>query len=164
MLRVRSRPRARRRGATGRLGGSRDAKPVSGRRPAASSLELGHVRLEKPCLPRNFFWLAKRESIPRRAEAARRFASRERIGASVLSNNILVEAGNPADSARLLPMLERHIAFYGEAPRQAAGQPEELDWADALSQPDFEWVAIGEASMMEIGDAVGITLRSENPD
>ena len=29
-------------------------------------------------------------------------------------------SGNPADSERLLPMLERHIAFYGQAPRQAA--------------------------------------------
>ena len=27
----------------------------------------------------------------------------------------LIEAGNPADSERFLPMLERHIAFYGEA-------------------------------------------------
>ncbi|HXZ15547.1 MAG TPA: ISNCY family transposase, partial [Roseiarcus sp.] len=27
---------------------------------------------------------------------------------------------NPADSDRFLPMLERHIAFYGEAPRQTA--------------------------------------------
>lgn len=33
--------------------------------------------------------------------------------------DLVVEAGNPADSARLMPMLERHIALYGEAPRQA---------------------------------------------
>ena len=32
----------------------------------------------------------------------------------------MIEAGNPADSERLLPMLERHIALYGQAPRQAA--------------------------------------------
>ena len=32
----------------------------------------------------------------------------------------MVEAGNPADSERLLPMLERHIALYGQPPRQAA--------------------------------------------
>ena len=32
----------------------------------------------------------------------------------------MVEAGNPADSERLLPMLERHIARHGEAPRQLA--------------------------------------------
>ena len=32
----------------------------------------------------------------------------------------VIEAGNPRDSDRLLPMLERHVAFYGRAPRQAA--------------------------------------------
>ena len=32
----------------------------------------------------------------------------------------MVEAGNPADSERFLPMLERHIASWGRAPRQAA--------------------------------------------
>jgi IS5 family transposase len=41
-------------------------------------------------------------------------------GRSGLILDLVIEAGNPADSARLLPMLERHIAFYGEAPRQAA--------------------------------------------
>ena len=34
--------------------------------------------------------------------------------------DLVIEAGNPADSERLLPMLERHIALYGEPPRQAA--------------------------------------------
>lgn len=32
----------------------------------------------------------------------------------------MIEAGNPADSDRLLPMLERHIGIWGQAPRQAA--------------------------------------------
>ena len=41
-------------------------------------------------------------------------------GRSGLILDLVVEAGNPADSERLLPMLERHIAFYGAAPRQAA--------------------------------------------
>ncbi len=41
-------------------------------------------------------------------------------GRSGLVLDIVIEAGNPADSERLLPMLERHIAFYGQAPRQAA--------------------------------------------
>ena len=31
----------------------------------------------------------------------------------------MIEAGNPADSERLLPMLERHSVLYGRAPRQA---------------------------------------------
>ena len=34
--------------------------------------------------------------------------------------DLVIEAGNPADSDRLLPMLERHVALYGQAPRQAA--------------------------------------------
>ena len=32
----------------------------------------------------------------------------------------MIEAGNPADSERFLPMLNRHIGLYGEAPRQTA--------------------------------------------
>jgi IS5 family transposase len=41
-------------------------------------------------------------------------------GRSGLILDLVVEAGNPADSGRLLPMLERHIALYGKPPRQAA--------------------------------------------
>jgi transposase, IS5 family len=41
-------------------------------------------------------------------------------GRSGLILDLVIEAGNPADSERLLPMLQRHIAFYGQAPRQAA--------------------------------------------
>jgi IS5 family transposase len=41
-------------------------------------------------------------------------------GRSGLILDLVIEAGNPADSERLLPMLERHIAHYGQAPRQAA--------------------------------------------
>jgi IS5 family transposase len=41
-------------------------------------------------------------------------------GRSGMILDLVIEAGNPADSERLLPMLERHIALYGRAPRQAA--------------------------------------------
>ncbi len=41
-------------------------------------------------------------------------------GRSGLILDVVIETGNPADSERLLPMLERHSAFYGQAPRQAA--------------------------------------------
>lgn len=41
-------------------------------------------------------------------------------GRSGLILDLVVESGNPADSERFVPMLERHIAFYGEAPHQAA--------------------------------------------
>jgi transposase, IS5 family len=40
-------------------------------------------------------------------------------GRSGLSLDLVIEAGNPADGERLLPMLERHIVFCGGAPRQA---------------------------------------------
>jgi IS5 family transposase len=41
-------------------------------------------------------------------------------GRSGMILDLVIERGNPRDSDRLLPMLERHIAFYGHAPRQAA--------------------------------------------
>jgi transposase, IS5 family len=41
-------------------------------------------------------------------------------GRSGLILDVVIEAGNPADSARLLPMLERHSARYGKPPWQAA--------------------------------------------
>ena len=41
-------------------------------------------------------------------------------GRSGLILDLVIEAGNPADRERLLPMLERHIALWGAAPRQAA--------------------------------------------
>jgi IS5 family transposase len=41
-------------------------------------------------------------------------------GRSGLILDLVIEAGNPADSERLLPMLERHGTLYGQPPRQAA--------------------------------------------
>jgi IS5 family transposase len=41
-------------------------------------------------------------------------------GRSGMILDLVIEAGNSADSNRLLPMLARHVAFYGQAPRQAA--------------------------------------------
>src|SRR3954449_4135338 len=41
-------------------------------------------------------------------------------GRSGLILDLVIEAGNPADSDRLMPMLERHISAYGAAPLQAA--------------------------------------------
>jgi transposase, IS5 family len=42
-------------------------------------------------------------------------------GRSGLILDVVVEAGNPADAERFLPMLERHIALCGTPPRQIAG-------------------------------------------
>ena len=41
-------------------------------------------------------------------------------GKSGMILDLVIEDGNPADSARFLPMLERHVGFYEQAPRQAA--------------------------------------------
>lgn len=41
-------------------------------------------------------------------------------GRSGMILDLVIEAGNPRDSDRLLPMLEPHIAFYGQASLQAA--------------------------------------------
>ncbi|ESW79426.1 ISNCY family transposase [Mesorhizobium sp. C280B] len=41
-------------------------------------------------------------------------------GRSGMILDLVIEAGNPRDSDRLLPMLERHVGIWGRAPRQAA--------------------------------------------
>jgi IS5 family transposase len=41
-------------------------------------------------------------------------------GKSGMILDVVVEDGNPADAARFLPMLERHVGLYEQAPRQAA--------------------------------------------
>ncbi|MER9124869.1 ISNCY family transposase [Mesorhizobium sp. M0959] len=41
-------------------------------------------------------------------------------GRSGMILDLVIEAGNPRDSDRLLPMLERHIGIWGQAPGQAA--------------------------------------------
>ena len=41
-------------------------------------------------------------------------------GKSGLILDVVIEQGNPADSERFLPMLDRHIEHYGKAPRQMA--------------------------------------------
>ena len=41
-------------------------------------------------------------------------------GRSALVLDVVVEDGNPADSTRCLPMLQRHVRTYGEPPQRAA--------------------------------------------
>ena len=41
-------------------------------------------------------------------------------GKSRMFLDLVIETGNPADSDRFIPMLERQIDIYGRAPRQAA--------------------------------------------
>src|ERR1035441_7273218 len=41
-------------------------------------------------------------------------------GRSGLIHDVVIESGNPADSARFLPMLERHVAHHDAPPRQTS--------------------------------------------
>lgn len=62
-------------------------------------------------------------------------------GRSGMILDVVIEEGNPADSERFLPMLERHIEQYGKAPRQMAADGgyaslENLHEAKALKVKD----------------------------
>jgi IS5 family transposase len=62
-------------------------------------------------------------------------------GKSGLILDVVIEEGNPADSDRFLPMLQRHIEQYGRAPRQMAADGgyasiENLQDAKALEVKD----------------------------
>ena len=62
-------------------------------------------------------------------------------GRSGLILDVVIEQGNPADSERFLPMLDRHIAQYGQPPRQMAADggyasTENLREAKALKVED----------------------------
>jgi IS5 family transposase len=62
-------------------------------------------------------------------------------GRSGLILDVVIESGNPADTERFLPMLERHIDHYGQPPRQMAADGgyasrENLDEAKALQVED----------------------------
>jgi IS5 family transposase len=63
-------------------------------------------------------------------------------GRSGLILDLMIETGNPADSERFVPMLDRHIAFYGGAPRQAVADGayatrDNLDQAKARGVTDI---------------------------
>jgi len=57
-------------------------------------------------------------------------------GASGLALDVIVEDGNPADSGCLMPLLQRHITHYGQAPHDLAadgGYASATNLADAKS-------------------------------
>jgi len=71
--------------------------------------------------------------------------------------DVVIEAGNPADSACFGTMLDRHIAFYGKAPRQAAADGgyasrDNLKQAKELGVTD---VAFHKKCGLKIEDMVG---------
>lgn len=62
-------------------------------------------------------------------------------GQSGMILDVVVEAGNPWDAARFVPMLDRHRQFYGTTPRQAAADGgsascENLEQAKAMGITD----------------------------
>jgi IS5 family transposase len=72
-------------------------------------LDEAAVRLERVVNPMAELW---------RAAIAHDRPLIEKIIGLIL--DLVIETGNPADAERFLPMLKRHIAFWGRAPRQAA--------------------------------------------
>jgi IS5 family transposase len=54
-------------------------------------------------------------------------------GRSGMIFDLVIEAGNPADKERLLPMLERHIDLYGQAPRQAVADGGFATWDNLVT-------------------------------
>ena len=77
-------------------------------------------------------------------------------GRSGLILDIVIEAGNPADSARFLPMLERHVAHHDAPPRQSSADgvyasTANLEQAKALGVED---VAFHKKCRLAIEDMV----------
>lgn len=77
-------------------------------------------------------------------------------GRSGMILDLVVEAGNPTDSTRLIPMLERHIAIHGRPPLQLAADGgyasrANLSQAKALGVRD---VAFHKKSGLKIDDMV----------
>jgi transposase, IS5 family len=77
-------------------------------------------------------------------------------GKSGLILDVVVEAGNPADAERFLPMIERHIAHQGTPPRQTASDGgyaslDNLKQAKALGVQD---VAFHKKRALTIDDMV----------
>ena len=77
-------------------------------------------------------------------------------GQSGLVLDVVIEPGNPADSARFMPMLERHVAHYGKAPRQMAadGGYASLDNLEQAKHWQVEDVAFHKKRGLHVADMV----------
>jgi IS5 family transposase len=77
-------------------------------------------------------------------------------GKSGMILDVVVEDGNPADSARFMPMLERHVSFYNEAPRKSSADGgyasrDNLNQAKAIGVSD---VAFHKKCGLKVADMV----------
>lgn len=75
-------------------------------------------------------------------------------GRSGLIFDVVIEAGNPADAERFMPMLERHIECFGTVPRQVAadGGYASKDNLAAARQAGVEDVAFHKKRGLEVKD------------
>jgi len=79
-------------------------------------------------------------------------------GASGLVLDVVVEDGNPADSNCLLPLLQRHIRHYGEAPRDLAADG---GYASAANLADAKSLGVAHVAFHK---RVGLTVEAMTGD
>ena len=79
-------------------------------------------------------------------------------GASGLALDVIVEDGNPADSVCLLPLLQRHISHYGQAPRDLAADG---GYASAANLADAKSLGVAHVAFHK---RVGLTVEAMTGD
>jgi IS5 family transposase len=79
-------------------------------------------------------------------------------GASGLALDVIVEHGNPADSGCLMPLLQRHIHHYGEAPRELVADG---GYASAANVADAQSLGVTHVAFHK---PVGLTIEAMTGD
>ncbi|MEE9598556.1 MAG: ISNCY family transposase [Acidiferrobacterales bacterium] len=79
-------------------------------------------------------------------------------GASGLVLDMIVEDGNPADSVCLMPLLQRHISHYGQAPRDLAADG---GYASAANLADAKSLGVSHVAFHK---PVGLTVEAMTGD
>ena len=79
-------------------------------------------------------------------------------GASGLVLDVIVEHGNPADSVCLMPLLQRHITHYGQAPRDLAADG---GYASAANLADAKSLGVAHVAFHK---RVGLTVEAMTGD
>ena len=79
-------------------------------------------------------------------------------GASGLALDVIVEDGNPADSVCLMPLLQRHITHYGQAPHDLAADG---GYASAANLADAKSLGVAHVAFHK---RVGLTVEAMTGD
>ena len=79
-------------------------------------------------------------------------------GASGLALDVIVEDGNPADSVCLMPLLQRHVAHYGQAPRDLVADG---GYASAANLADAKSLGVAHVAFHK---RVGLTVEAMTGD